>query len=85
MTCVFVPQIPIYGIEETPLYGNDELAIFGDLPPCTLTLRDQFAMSALIALGADQTYNFSRLDRNRDRATIDAYYIADLMLEARKQ
>ena len=59
MTCVFVPQIPIYGVEETPIYGNDESAIFGDLPPCTLTLRDQFAMSALVDLGANQTYNFS--------------------------
>ena len=85
MTCAFVPQIAIFGVDETPIFGVDELPAFGDLPPCTLTLRDQFAMSALIALGADQSYNFSRLDRNRDRATLDAYSIADLMLEARKQ
>ena len=85
MTCTFVAQSAIFGVDEQPIFGADELPTFGELPPCSLTLRDQFAMSALIALGADQSYNFSRLDRNRDRATIDAYSIADLMLEARNK
>ena len=85
MTCAFVPQTPIYGPDETPIYGVNESASFGQLPPCTLTLRDQFAMSALIALGADQTYNFSRQARNRQQSTVDAYFIADLMLEARER
>ena len=85
MACAFVPQIAIFGENETPIFGADEIPSFGDLPPCSLTLRDQFAMSALIALGADQTYNFSRQDRNREQSTVDAYVIADFMLEARKQ
>ena len=85
MTCAFVPQIAIFGENETPIFGANETPSFGDLPKCSLTLRDQFAMSALIALGADQTYNFSRQDRNRERSVTDAYLIADLMLEARNQ
>ena len=57
MACAFTPQAPIFGQDETPIFGADETVTFGALPPCSLTLRDQFAMSALIALGADQTYN----------------------------
>ena len=85
MTCTFVAQSAIFGVDEQPIFGADELPTFGNLPPCTLTLRDQFAMSALIALGADQTYNLSRQNANRERSTLDAYFIADLMLEARNQ
>ena len=85
MTCAFVPQIAIFGENETPIFGANEIPSYGLLPPCTLTLRDQFAMSALIALGADQTYNFSRQVRNRQQSTVDAYFIADLMLEARER
>ena len=85
MACAFTPQAPIFGQDETPIFGADETVTFGALPPCSLTLRDQFAMSALIALGADQTYNFSRQARNRERSVVDAYLIADLMLAARDQ
>lgn len=83
MTCAFVPQLPIFGPDETPIFGTDEIPTFGELPPCTATLRDEFACCALTALGSDPTYNFSRVDSNLQRSVRDAYRIADLMLAQR--
>ncbi len=85
MACSFVPQIAIYGANETPIYGNDEIPTYGELPPCTETLRDKFAIGALCALGSDQTYNFSRSDLAFSNSVRDAYILADLMLSQREE
>ena len=83
MSCVFVAQIPIYGINESPIYSQNELPNYGVLPPCSLTLRDQFAMASLVALASDQTYRFSSNEMSIDLAVTQAYSIADKMLKAR--
>ncbi len=85
MSCVFVPQEPVFGTDEIPIFGAEEIAAFGALPPCTATLRDEFACCALSALGSSQNYNFSANREAMGRAVIDAYYIADLMLAQREQ
>jgi hypothetical protein len=84
MTCVFTPQIALFGSADTvALFSdNNDIATFYSVP-CELTIRDNFAMSALSALGSDASYAlaFSRSDITQ--GVIDSYYIADLMLAER--
>jgi len=85
MSCTFVSQIPIFGADESPIFGVDETPTFGVLPPCTMTLRDEFACHALVALGSDDTYALTRNAEQRQRSVEAAYNFADLMLAYREQ
>lgn len=84
--CDLIPFKAIYGTAEVvPLHGDDEvIPLLAGPDNCELSIRDNFAMSALIALGSDDTY---ALARSKDRMTIaveDAYFIADLMVTKRQ-